>query len=316
MINRGYLIMLDKERQELLMSDFVQVPNIILQMQKVLKNGNTYACLQFIWCKTGGWGRNEDTIAYSQFINDKRYGTGLGEKTIRRSVEKLADLGVITMSPSFNNMHEFTLNIEKIRELVGDEAWSKRPPLEDASMVNLTASPVILTERVVNLSDKHGQSDHHTRTTTQEPLHKNITQEEKPKKQKPKFDALTYPIPSFIKQENWNDFVAMRKEIKKPLTETAAKRLISKLTEFDANGFDANESLDYSIMGQYQGVFERNRKQQSNNQVNNYEQPKQSQSDSYNNMLEQQYNERYGQPAEQAVGDGYCGNVYDMEENL
>lgn len=308
--------MLDKERQELLMSDFVQVPNIILQMQKVLKNGNTYACLQFIWCKTGGWGRNEDTIAYSQFINDKRYGTGLGEKTIRRSVEKLADLGVITMSPSFNNMHEFTLNIEKIRELVGDEAWSKRPPLENASMVNLTASPVILTERVVNLSDKHGQSDHHTRTTTQEPLHKNITQEEKPKKQKPKFDALTYPIPSFIKQENWNDFVAMRKEIKKPLTETAAKRLISKLTEFDANGFDANESLDYSIMGQYQGVFERNRKQQSNNQVNNYEQPKQSQSDSYNNMLEQQYNERYGQPAEQAVSDGYCGNVYDMEENL
>lgn len=308
--------MTDDERQELLMSDFVQVPNLILQMQRVLKNGNTYACLQFIWCKTGGWGRNEDTIAYSQFINDKRYGTGLGEKTIRRSVEKLADLGVITMSPSFNNMHEFTLNIEKIRELVGDEAWSKRPPLEDASMVNLTASPVILTERVVNLSDKHGQSDHHTRTTTQEPLHKNITQEEKPKKSKPKFDALTYPIPSFIKQENWNDFVAMRKEIKKPLTETAAKRLISKLTEFDANGFDANESLDYSIMGQYQGVFERNRKQQSNNQVNNYEQPKQSQSDSYNNMLEQQYNERYGQPTEQAVGDGYCGNVYDMEENL
>jgi len=308
--------MTDDERQELLMSDFVQVPNLILQMQRVLKNGNTYACLQFIWCKTGGWGRNEDTIAYSQFINDKRYGTGLGEKTIRRSVEKLADLGVITMSPSFNNMHEFTLNIEKIRELVGDEAWSKRPPLEDASMVNLTASPVILTERVVNLSDKHGQSDHHTRTTTQEPLHKNITQEEKPKKPKPKFDALTYPIPSFIKQENWNDFVAMRKEIKKPLTETAAKRLISKLTEFDANGFDANESLDYSIMGQYQGVFERNRKQQSNNQVNNYEQPKQSQSDSYNNMLEQQYNERYGQPTEQAVGDGYCGNVYDMEENL
>lgn len=308
--------MTDDERQELLMSDFVQVPNLILQMQRVLKNGNTYACLQFIWCKTGGWGRNEDTIAYSQFINDKRYGTGLGEKTIRRSVEKLADLGVITMSPSFNNMHEFTLNIEKIRELVGDKAWSKRPPLEDASMVNLTASPVILTERVVNLSDKHGQSDHHTRTTTQEPLHKNITQEEKPKKQKPKFDALTYPIPSFIKQENWNDFAAMRKEIKKPLTETAAKRLISKLTEFDANGFDANESLDYSIMGQYQGVFERNRKQQSNNQVNNYEQPKQSQSDSYNNMLEQQYNERYGQPTEQAVGDGYCGNVYDMEENL
>lgn len=279
--------MTDDERQGLLMSDFVQVPNLILQMQRVLKNGNTYACLQFIWCKTGGWGRNADTIAYSQFINDKRYGTGLGEKTIRRSVEKLAELGVINMSPSFNNMHEFTLNIEKIRELVGDEAWSKRPPLEDTSMVNLTTSPVILTERVVNLSDKHGQYDHHTRTTTQEPLHKNITQEEKPKKSKPKFDALSYPIPSFIEQENWNDFVAMRKEIKKPLTETAAKRLISKLTEFDANGFDVNDSLDYSIMSQYQGVFERSRKQQSNNQVNRNG-TKQPQADCYANRIDAQ----------------------------
>lgn len=305
--------MTDDERQELLMSDFVQVPNLILQMQRVLKNGNTYACLQFIWCKTGGWGRNEDTIAYSQFINDKRYGTGLGEKTIRRSVEKLADLGVITMSPSFNNMHEFTLNIEKIRELVGDEAWSKRPPLEDASMVNLTVSPVILTERVVNLSDKHGQSDHHTRTTTQEPLHKNITQEEKPKKPKPKFDALTYPVPSFIKQENWNDFVAMRKEIKKPLTETAAKRLISKLTEFDANGFDANESLDYSIMGQYQGVFERSRKQQSNNQVNNYA-GQQSKYDSHKQSLTEQLQQQFAaEEAEQGAYDFNCRDVYPLD---
>lgn len=305
--------MTNDERQGLLMSDFVQVPNIILQMQRVLKNGNTYACLQFIWCKTGGWGRNEDTIAYSQFINDKRYGTGLGEKTIRRSVEKLADLGVISMSPSFNNMHEFTLNIEKIRELVGDEAWSKRPPLEDASMVNLTVSPVILTESMVNLSDKHGQSDHHTRTTTQEPLHKNITQEDKPKKQKPKFDALTYPIPSFIKQENWNDFVAMRKEIKKPLTETAAKRLISKLTEFDANGFDANESLDYSIMGQYQGVFERSRKQLSNNQVNRNGQ-QQSKYDSHKQSLTEQLQQQFAaEEAEQGIDNPYSGNVYEMD---
>ena len=307
--------MLDKERQELLMSDFVQVPNIILKMQKVLKNGNTYACLQFIWCKTGGWGRNEDTIAYSQFINDKRYGTGLGEKTIRRSVEKLAELGVINMSPSFNNMHEFTLNIEKIRELVGDEAWSKRPPLEDTSMVNLTTSPVILTESMVNLSDKHGQSDHHTRTTTQEPLHKNITQEEKPKKQKPKFDALTYPIPSFIKQENWNDFVAMRKEIKKPLTAVSSKRTINALIKFDANGFDANDSLDYSIANNYPGVFERSRKQQSNNQVNrNGQQPKQSRYDSHKQSIQQQLQQQFSsEETEQGAADPYRGNVYEMD---
>lgn len=172
--------MLDRERQELLMSDFMQVPNIILQMQKVLKNGNTYACLQFIWSKTGGWGRNEDTIAYSQFANDKRYGTGLSIKTIQRSVEKLSELGVITITPSFNNMHEFTLNIEKIRELVGEQAKSNSPSLEDTSQVNLSVSQVNLSASQDYLSDKPSQIDLHTITTTQEPLHKNLTQEEKP----------------------------------------------------------------------------------------------------------------------------------------
>lgn len=313
--------MLDKERQELVMNEFMQVPNIILQMQKVLKNGNTYACLQFIWAKTGGWGRNEDTIAYSQFANDKRYGTGLSIKTIQRSVEKLSEIGVITMTPSFNNMHEFTLNIPKIKELVGDEAKSNSPSLEDTSQVNLSVSQVNLSTSQDYLSDKPSQIVLHTRTTTQEPLHKNITQEEKPKKQKPKFDALTYPIPSFIKQENWSDFVAMRKEIKKPLTETAAKRLISKLTEFDANGFDANESLDYSIMGQYQGVFERNRKQQSNNQVNgnerhntanNSNQPKQSSADAYAAKYAEQRRQR-DEAANTAATGCDRGYVYDME---
>tara|TARA_R110002124_G_scaffold117154_2_gene274035 strand:- start:493 stop:1434 length:942 start_codon:yes stop_codon:yes gene_type:complete len=313
--------MLDKERQELLMSDFMQVPNIILQMQKVLKNGNTYACLQFIWSKTGGWGRNEDTIAYSQFANDKRYGTGLSIKTIQRSVEKLSELGVITITPSFNNMHEFTLNIEKIRELVGEQAKSNSPSLEDTSQVNLSVSQVNLSASQDYLSDKPSQIDLHTITTTQEPLHKNITQEDKPKKSKPKFDALSYPIPSFIEQENWNDFVAMRKEIKKPLTETACKRLVKSLIEFDANGFDVNDSLNSSIMNQYQGVFEKSRKQQSNNQVNRNEinqsansQPKQSSADIYAAKLAEQRRQR--EAANTTATGSNRANVYDMEETF
>lgn len=183
--------MTDDERQGLLMSDFTQVPSIILQMQKVLKNGNTYACLQFIWAKTGGWGRNEDTIAYSQFANDKRYGTGLSIKTIQRSVEKLSEIGVITMTPSFNNMHEFTLNIPKIKELVGDEAKSNSPSLEDTSQVNLSTSQVNLSTSKDYLSNKPSQIDLHTRTTTQELLHNNITLE--PEKEKPAEKPKTKP---------------------------------------------------------------------------------------------------------------------------
>lgn len=175
--------MTDDERQGLLMNDFLRVPNIILQMQRVLKNGNTHACLQFIWAKTGGWEQNEDTLAYSQFANDKRYGTGLSIKTIQRSVEKLEDLGVINKRPSFNNMYEFSLNIPKIRELTGIQAKSICPILEVPSQVNLSVSEDYLSASQDYLSDKPSQIDLHTRTFTQEPLHKNITLE--PKKEQP-----------------------------------------------------------------------------------------------------------------------------------
>ena len=196
--------MIDGERQELLNNDFTRVPNIIFQMQKVLKNGSVYACFQFIWCKTGGWDRNEDTIAYSQFANDKRYGTGLSLKTIRRSVEKLADLGVITMSPGFNNMHEFSLNISRIKELVGEQGWSNRPLLENESMVNLSQSMVNLSKGVVNLSSEHGQSDHHIRTTTQELLHKNTNNSDEVENGKPKkVDVLTEQALSLV--DYWNN---------------------------------------------------------------------------------------------------------------
>lgn len=183
--------MTDDERQGLLMNDFLRVPNVILQMQRVLKNGNVYACLQFIWAKTGGWEQNEDTLAYSQFANDKRYGTGLSIKTIQRSVEKLRDLGVVNIKPSFNNMYELSLNISKIRELTGSQAKSICPSLSIPSQDNLSVSQDYLSASQDYLSVKPSQIDLHTRTFTQEPLHKNITLE--PKKEQPAEKAKSKP---------------------------------------------------------------------------------------------------------------------------
>lgn len=156
------------EMQDLLEGDFLRVPTLILQMQRVLKNGSHYACLQFIWAKTGGWKNLSDTISYSQFRDDKRYGTGLSTKTIQRSVEKLADMGVISVVPSFNNMHEFTLNIPKIKELVEAQAKSICPSLKKPSQVNLSTSQDNLSTSQVNLSYKHGQFVLHTRPFTQD----------------------------------------------------------------------------------------------------------------------------------------------------
>lgn len=113
------------------------------------------------------------------------------------------------------------------------------------------------------------------------------------KKDKPAFDALSYPVPSFVKKDNWCDFVEMRKRIKKPLTETACKRLVNKIIKLDEDGFDVNDSLDYSITGDYQTVFERKRKTNNfqgnthaaHQPANSQYQPKQSAAELYSEQL-------------------------------
>ncbi len=64
-------------------------------------------------------------------------------------------------------------------------------------------------------------------------------------------------LPEFINKDLFIAFVEMRIKIKKPLTEVATDLLIKKLTKFENKqaGF-ANQALENSIEGSYQGVFE------------------------------------------------------------
>ena len=84
---------------------------------------------------------------------------------------------------------------------------------------------------------------------------------------------------------------------------------------FDEKVFDAHDSLDYSIANNYPGVFERSRKQQSNNQVNrNGQQPKQSRYDSHKQSIQQQLQQQFSsEETEQGAADPYRGNVYEMD---
>lgn len=57
--------------------------------------------------------------------------------------------------------------------------------------------------------------------------------------------------------EAWNDYQDMRKKIKKPMTDNAAKKILNKLKEL--SGGKANEAikiLDQSTMNSWQGLFE------------------------------------------------------------
>lgn len=278
--------MLDTDMQEILMSDYLRVPTPILQMQQVLKNPSAYACLQFIWAKTGGWLKGKDTLSYSQFKNDERYGTGLSEKTIQRAVEKLAELGVINTKPSFGRMYEFSINLEKVIELVAGlktkntaKVRTNSPDLNKSSPVILSSYAVNLSESPVILSSRSGQIDLHTIPFTLDFYTKKIKAQKelsasqskksngetkkKPQsktkaatKKKPTFSANEYPIPDFIQKEVWIAYHDMRVTKKKPATEYACKLLVDRLTEWHNAGLDIHQSIKKSIVEMWTDVYQ------------------------------------------------------------
>ncbi|EPJ8187514.1 replication protein, partial [Acinetobacter baumannii] len=88
------------------------------------------------------------------------------------------------------------------------------------------------------------------------------------KSEKPsEFNPRSVELPACVDPELWNNFVDMRVSIKKPLSENAVKLILKKLISF---GPMANQSLENSIIGNYQGVFEPRQNQiQENSQSHN-----------------------------------------------
>lgn len=69
-------------------------------------------------------------------------------------------------------------------------------------------------------------------------------------------------LPDFLPNDLWLEFVAMRKSIKKPLTESTAKRIVAKLVKFEQNGFNPVEALTRTIDNCWADVFEPKRPMQ------------------------------------------------------
>ena len=64
-------------------------------------------------------------------------------------------------------------------------------------------------------------------------------------------------LPPFLDPDLWEAFCEMRHEMGKraPFTDAAKRLTLKKLMQFDADGFDANSSLEESITRGWRGVF-------------------------------------------------------------
>lgn len=255
------------ETQGLTMSNWHKCPNSLVdRLMGTVLSPNATCVVLTIWRLTEGVReRHQAAIPTETFMRVTKTNR---KNTAYKYVDEAIKSGLISVKKEQGKVNVYSINKQCSLWYSDQLVVETVPTTESATSVD--KCNMVVTESDTTLTQTSGGKRH---TYKDIEIKDSIKDKKKVeiKKVNPKFDALSYPVPSFIKQENWTDFVAMRKEIKKPLTENACKRIVNKINEFDANGFDANESLDNSIANSYSGIFERGRKQQSTNQVNRHE---------------------------------------------
>jgi uncharacterized protein YdaU (DUF1376 family) len=63
-------------------------------------------------------------------------------------------------------------------------------------------------------------------------------------------------LPDWLNKTDWNDFVEMRKKLKKPMTDRAVKLMLSKLETMKNKGINTSEVLQKSILANWSDVYE------------------------------------------------------------
>lgn len=63
-------------------------------------------------------------------------------------------------------------------------------------------------------------------------------------------------IPDWIPKSDWNDFLAMRKAIRKPMTVRAVNMMFSKLEQMNKKGINVSTVLQNSILNNWSDVYE------------------------------------------------------------
>ena len=67
---------------------------------------------------------------------------------------------------------------------------------------------------------------------------------------------IASPLPNWLDQEALDDYLAMRKRIKKPMTERRMRQFHKRLQELHEAGHDVNQSLDEATDHQWLDIFE------------------------------------------------------------
>jgi uncharacterized protein YdaU (DUF1376 family) len=119
--------------------------------------------------------------------------------------------------------------------------------LEEDESTNVETNVEETLQRNVNHTDTDTDTD--TKHIDQKPR---VQKPKSPKTAKTKSDFV---LPEWIDQKAWDDFVGMRKEIKKPITENAKGLAVKALEKLALQGHNPDVVLNQSTFHSWQGLF-------------------------------------------------------------
>ena len=107
-----------------------------------------------------------------------------------------------------------------------------------------------------NYYQENNTEDNKQVTNKQQTSNKQITTTKEYKKERIEESNPPTPLVEWMPVEQWNAYKEMRRKINKPMTEYAETLAIKKLDKFRVEGKDIIKILEYSILNNYQGIFE------------------------------------------------------------
>lgn len=171
--------------------------------------------------------------------------TGLSKRAVQRALQEARDKGFLVKEERFTEKKGQTSNL-----------YTATTPV---TLIDTETHSLALNDTTPHDCESPPLCQSVTPPVTQSHPNKTVNKllnelEEKPQKSLPNrtFEVDLQPLGV---NGVWNDYIQHRNQIRKPLTDNAAKLVVRKLQKFAEEGMDPTEVLEQSIENGWSGVF-------------------------------------------------------------
>ncbi|ELY2796567.1 replication protein [Cronobacter dublinensis] len=210
---------------------------------KVELSGREFRVLNSIIRLTYGWSKKEDRITNSLIADT----TELSVKHSSEAVNNLAERRILKLR-RIGQTRYIGINTDL-------NEWAYKKP---ASEVNIPKKRDAKTIPGIRDSHPRNQGSPSPKSGNTKDIITNTNKQppKSPKGESSRFDPLSIPVPEWLNQDAWFEWVKYRQDSKKPIkTEITVTKAFGVLKDCFDCGYDPAEIINSSIANGYQGLF-------------------------------------------------------------